>query len=170
MKIYSSTVDWRGELNALENWFCSTGFWQRITRDHLLPWVLAGNSLGDHVLELGAGPGAGTATLQRLAPRVTSLEWSHDFAARLAATNRARCRARRRCTVAIRRRNFFVGSRRSNVASSPHADAQEECVSRSISRVAARRFLLRVRNRRQPVPSSDSHRQRFRSGRSRGYC
>lgn len=75
-------------MNALENWFCSTGFWQRITRDHLLPWVVAGNSLGDHVLELGAGPGAGTAALQRLSPRVTSLEWSHDFAVRLAAKNR----------------------------------------------------------------------------------
>jgi SAM-dependent methyltransferase len=75
-------------LNALENWFCSTGFWQRITRDHLLPWVVAGTSLGDHVLELGAGSGAGTAALQRLAPRVTSLEWSHAFATRLAAKNR----------------------------------------------------------------------------------
>ena len=75
-------------MNALENWFCSTGFWQRITRDHLLPWVVAGNSLGDHVLELGAGPGAGTATLRQLAPRVTSLEWSHSFAAQLAAKNR----------------------------------------------------------------------------------
>jgi SAM-dependent methyltransferase len=75
-------------LNALENWFCSTGFWQRITRQHLLPWVVAGNSLGDHVLELGAGPGAGTEALQRLATRVTSLEWSHKFATELAARNR----------------------------------------------------------------------------------
>jgi SAM-dependent methyltransferase len=75
-------------LNALENWFCSTGFWQRLTRDHLLPWVVAGNSLGDHVLELGAGPGAGTEALQRLVPRVTSLEWSHAFATRLVAKNR----------------------------------------------------------------------------------
>jgi SAM-dependent methyltransferase len=74
-------------VNALENWFCSTGFWQRITRDHLLPWIIGGNSLGDHVLELGAGPGAGTAALQRLAPRVTSLEWSHPFATQLAAKN-----------------------------------------------------------------------------------
>jgi ubiquinone/menaquinone biosynthesis C-methylase UbiE len=71
-------------LNALENWFCSTGFWQRITREHLLPWIVAGNSLGDHVLELGAGPGAGTEALQRLATRVTSLEWSHKFATELA--------------------------------------------------------------------------------------
>jgi SAM-dependent methyltransferase len=75
-------------LNALENWFCSTGFWQRITRDHLLPWIVAGNSLGDHVLELGAGPGAGTEALQRLAPRVTSLEWSHRFAIELVTKNR----------------------------------------------------------------------------------
>jgi SAM-dependent methyltransferase len=75
-------------LNALENWFCSTGFWQRITRDHLLPWIVAGTSLGDHVLELGAGPGAGTEALQRLAPRVTSLEWSYPFAARVAARNK----------------------------------------------------------------------------------
>jgi ubiquinone/menaquinone biosynthesis C-methylase UbiE len=75
-------------VNALENWFCSTGFWQRITRDHLLPWIVDGNSLGDHLLELGAGPGAGTSALQRLAPRVTSLEWSHDFAVQLAARNR----------------------------------------------------------------------------------
>ena len=76
------------KLNALENWFCSTKFWQRITRDHLLPWIVAGKSLGDHVLELGAGPGAGTEALRRLAPRVTSLEWSHQFAADLAAKNR----------------------------------------------------------------------------------
>ncbi len=75
-------------MNALENWFCSTGFWQRITRDRLLPWIVAGNSLGDHVLELGAGPGAGTAALRRLVPRVTSLEWSHEFAVQLAAKDR----------------------------------------------------------------------------------
>jgi len=40
------------------------------------------------VLELGAGPGAGTEALRRLAPRVTSLEWSHGFAAELASKNR----------------------------------------------------------------------------------
>ena len=39
------------------------------------------------MLELGAGPGAGTEALRRLAPRVTSLEWSHDFARGLAAKN-----------------------------------------------------------------------------------
>lgn len=40
------------------------------------------------MLELGAGPGAGTEALRQLAPRVTSLEWSHAFAADLAVKNR----------------------------------------------------------------------------------
>jgi len=74
-------------VNALENWFCSTRLWQRLTRDHLLPWIVAGTPLGDHALELGAGPGAGTAALRQLAPRVTSLEWSHPFAVQLATKN-----------------------------------------------------------------------------------
>ena len=43
------------------------------------------SALGEHVLELGAGPGAGTAELRRLAPRITSIEYSHAFAARLAS-------------------------------------------------------------------------------------
>ena len=70
-------------MNRLENWFCATGFWQRITREKLLPWILHGSSLGDHVLELGAGPGAATEGLKECAGRVTSLEYDHKFAAGL---------------------------------------------------------------------------------------
>jgi len=44
-----------------------------------------GSELGDHVLELGAGPGAATEELARLATRVTSLEFDHAFAAKLGA-------------------------------------------------------------------------------------
>ena len=40
--------------------------------------------MGDHLLEIGAGPGAATAELRRRVPRVTSLEYDHAFAARLA--------------------------------------------------------------------------------------
>jgi SAM-dependent methyltransferase len=72
-------------VNALENWFCSTGYWRRVTQERVLPWVISGASLGDHVLEIGAGAGAATQELRRLALRVTSLEWSHAFAADLAA-------------------------------------------------------------------------------------
>jgi ubiquinone/menaquinone biosynthesis C-methylase UbiE len=71
-------------MNALENWFCSTSLWSWITRRQVLPWVLGSADLGDHLLEIGAGPGATTAELRKRVPRVTSLEYDHAFAARLA--------------------------------------------------------------------------------------
>jgi SAM-dependent methyltransferase len=75
-------------VNALENWFCATAFWRYITQDKLLPWMISDSVLGDHVLELGSGPGAGTAELRRRTPRVTSIEYRHVFAARLAGRQR----------------------------------------------------------------------------------
>ena len=66
-------------MNRLENWFCASPFWRRITREKLLPWSLAGIKLGDRVLEIGAGPGAATAELAQRARSVTSLEYSHKF-------------------------------------------------------------------------------------------
>ena len=48
-----------------------------------MPWLLEGTNLGEHVLEVGAGPGAATAELGRRARSVTSLEYSHDFCVRL---------------------------------------------------------------------------------------
>jgi ubiquinone/menaquinone biosynthesis C-methylase UbiE len=71
-------------VNALENWFCATSFWRRLTQNKLLPWIVSGSSLGDHVLEVGSGPGAATPELKRLVPRVTSIEYSHAFAVGLA--------------------------------------------------------------------------------------
>jgi SAM-dependent methyltransferase len=75
-------------MNALENWYCSTPFWRYLTHRRLLPWVFSDSELGDHLLELGAGPGAATDELRRRAPRVTSLEYSYSFAAGLAARQR----------------------------------------------------------------------------------
>lgn len=75
-------------MNAFENWFCSTTFWRWMTQQKLLPWLLSGIELGDHVLELGSGPGAATSELLRRASRVTSLEYSQKFAANLAARTR----------------------------------------------------------------------------------
>jgi SAM-dependent methyltransferase len=63
-------------MNRLEHFFCSTSLWQSMTHRFLLPWVLSGARLGDHILEIGAGYGAATGHLLKLAPRVTSLE--HD--------------------------------------------------------------------------------------------
>src|ERR1700687_824910 len=72
-------------MNRFETWFCGSRFWRYVTRRQLLPWILQGSELGEHVLELGAGPGAATEELGRLATRVTSLEYDHAFAARLRA-------------------------------------------------------------------------------------
>jgi ubiquinone/menaquinone biosynthesis C-methylase UbiE len=62
-------------VNALENWFCASALWRCVTRKQLLPWLLSGAKLGEHVLEVGAGFGAATPELQRRAARVTSLEY-----------------------------------------------------------------------------------------------
>lgn len=72
-------------MNRFETWFCGSPLWRYVTRRQLLPWVLEGSDLGEHVLELGAGPGAATEELKRRASRVTSLEYDHVFAVNLAA-------------------------------------------------------------------------------------
>jgi SAM-dependent methyltransferase len=72
-------------MNAFENWFCASSLWGYLTRRKLLPWIVQGSDLGEHVLELGAGPGAATPELRRRSARVTSLEYSQAFATRLHA-------------------------------------------------------------------------------------
>jgi ubiquinone/menaquinone biosynthesis C-methylase UbiE len=66
-------------MNRLENWFCASRFWRRMSEQRWLPWLLQDVNLGEHVLEVGAGPGAATAELVRRVGRVTSLEYSHNF-------------------------------------------------------------------------------------------
>jgi ubiquinone/menaquinone biosynthesis C-methylase UbiE len=77
----------RAFVNRFENWFCASSFWRSMTRKHMLPWMLCGAELGEHVLEIGAGPGAATEELRKRAARVTSLEYSHAFAAGIARRN-----------------------------------------------------------------------------------
>jgi ubiquinone/menaquinone biosynthesis C-methylase UbiE len=63
-------------VNAFENMFCSSSLWRSISQAKILPWLLSDCSLGDHVLEIGAGFGAATRALSHRAARVTSLEFS----------------------------------------------------------------------------------------------
>ena len=56
-----------------------------MTERQVLPWLLSGYALGDHVLELGSGPGATTPSLRRRTEWVTSLEYDARYAAKLAA-------------------------------------------------------------------------------------
>jgi ubiquinone/menaquinone biosynthesis C-methylase UbiE len=76
-------------MNSFENWFCASRFWRYVTERKWLPWVLEGTDVGEHVLEVGAGPGAATADLTRRARSVTSLEYRYDFCARLRAKSGA---------------------------------------------------------------------------------
>jgi SAM-dependent methyltransferase len=71
-------------MNGFENWFCGSSLWRLVTERRVLPWILSGYALGDHVLEVGAGPGATTKGLLRRAGRVTSLEYDATFVAKLA--------------------------------------------------------------------------------------
>ncbi len=61
-------------MNRFENWFCGTYFWRRISERRLLPRLLAEWDLGDHVLEVGAGPGGGTEFLRKRTAQLTCLE------------------------------------------------------------------------------------------------
>ena len=62
-------------MNSAEHYFCSSSLWGYLTRRQLLPWLLSGARLGDHVLELGAGYGAATEALGNRVSRVTSLDY-----------------------------------------------------------------------------------------------
>src|ERR1700756_3950246 len=70
-------------MNRFENWFCGSSLWRFVTERKLLPWIVGGYPLGDHVLEVGAGPGATTDELLRRATRVTCLEYDPAYVARL---------------------------------------------------------------------------------------
>jgi ubiquinone/menaquinone biosynthesis C-methylase UbiE len=74
-------------MNRFENWFCASSLWRYVTERQLLPWILARTDLGDHLLEIGAGPGAATEELRRRFTRVTSLEYDHGLATSLARHN-----------------------------------------------------------------------------------
>ena len=60
-------------MNRLHQWYCRSSHWQS-TLDRLVPWALEGVTLGDHVLELGPGPGVVTSSLVAKAARVTAID------------------------------------------------------------------------------------------------
>ena len=76
-------------MNAFEHFFCSSSLWAYLTERQLLPWVLSGARLGDHLLELGAGYGAATPYLRKRVTQVTSLEYDSRSLAKLKARRAA---------------------------------------------------------------------------------
>jgi SAM-dependent methyltransferase len=57
--------------------------WAASLRTELLPWIQETADLGDHVLEIGPGPGLTTDLLLELGPGVTAVEIDTDLAAKL---------------------------------------------------------------------------------------
>lgn len=70
---------------------CASDEWRDALRDLILPYALAGASLGDDVLEVGAGPGRTTDLLRADLARLTAVEIDEQLATslaeRLAGTN-----------------------------------------------------------------------------------
>jgi SAM-dependent methyltransferase len=77
-------------MNKVHMEICSSDEWAAYVRDELIPWVTEGKDLGDHVLEMGPGPGRTTEVLAALTPRLTAIElderMAEDLAARLGKT------------------------------------------------------------------------------------
>jgi ubiquinone/menaquinone biosynthesis C-methylase UbiE len=78
-------------VNRIHHWFCRTNRWKRRLENELIPWALRGVELGDHLLEIGPGPGLTTEILRRRFTRVTSIEVDSKLAlslrSRLQGTN-----------------------------------------------------------------------------------
>jgi ubiquinone/menaquinone biosynthesis C-methylase UbiE len=72
-------------MNSAHSLICSSGWWQRTVERELLPWGLGDVDLGDEVLEIGPGFGATTRVLARRPGRLTIVELSESYCARLAS-------------------------------------------------------------------------------------
>jgi SAM-dependent methyltransferase len=65
--------------------FLASDKWAEMLRADLLPWLTDSGDLGDHVLEIGPGPGRTTDLLRERASSVTALELDAPLADALAA-------------------------------------------------------------------------------------
>jgi SAM-dependent methyltransferase len=63
---------------------CASPEWAQLVEKELLPWVLGQHSLGDDVLEIGAGPGLTTEVLRQRTAWLTAVEKDPDLAGALA--------------------------------------------------------------------------------------
>ena len=70
-------------MNRIHNWICSSKRWRRILAQEVFPRVFDGVELGEHVLEIGPGPGLTTDLLRTRCERLSCLELDPVFAAPL---------------------------------------------------------------------------------------
>lgn len=70
-------------MNRFHRWYCRTGHWRHAIQSDILPWALQDVDLGDHVLEVGPGPGLTTDVLTGRLQKVTAVEIDGALAAAL---------------------------------------------------------------------------------------
>ena len=63
---------------------CPSPEWAARMHDQVLPWFTGQVDLGEHMLEIGPGPGAATDWLRHRVPRLTALEIDPEAGAKLA--------------------------------------------------------------------------------------
>jgi len=60
-------------MNKFHHWFCQSNAWRKTAHERVT-WVTGNVDLGEHLLELGPGPGLTTDWLRRSVPRLTAVE------------------------------------------------------------------------------------------------
>jgi ubiquinone/menaquinone biosynthesis C-methylase UbiE len=63
--------------------YCAGPEWRDTVIRHVIPGATAGLDLGDHLLEVGPGPGLTTDVLAKMVPRMTAVELDEDLARQL---------------------------------------------------------------------------------------
>jgi ubiquinone/menaquinone biosynthesis C-methylase UbiE len=69
-------------MNRIHHWICRSRVW-RLAVGKLVPWTLGNADLGQHLLEIGPGPGLTTELLRQRVPRLTAIEIDATLAASL---------------------------------------------------------------------------------------
>jgi ubiquinone/menaquinone biosynthesis C-methylase UbiE len=64
--------------------YCAGPEWAETVKEHVIPGATAGVDLGDHLLEVGPGPGLTTDLLATMVPKLTAVELDPDLAGALA--------------------------------------------------------------------------------------
>lgn len=78
-------------MNRYHRWACRSTRWKNTLEQYVVPWALQGVELGDHVLEIGPGPGLTSDLLRNQVPQLTAIEIDRQLAEslkqRLVGTN-----------------------------------------------------------------------------------
>jgi SAM-dependent methyltransferase len=75
-------------MNEQHRVLCASDMWADAVRDRVLPWAFRDfdpDELGEHVVEIGPGPGKTTEVLRTMTDRLTAVELDEDLAAQLTA-------------------------------------------------------------------------------------